>query len=69
MRHGITDPLSLVFIDEAARQAQAGDPEREYIDHILPAKLQAAADCAERATLWTDLGVLGRTLLALARWV
>ncbi|MDP3083344.1 MAG: sugar transferase [Rubrivivax sp.] len=69
VRPGITDPSSLVFIDEAARLAQAADPEREYIDHILPAKLQHAADYAERATLWTDLGVLGRTLQALARRV
>jgi FlaA1/EpsC-like NDP-sugar epimerase len=56
VRPGITDPSSLAFIDESELLAAAADPEREYIEHILPAKLQAAADYAERASLWTDLG-------------
>jgi lipopolysaccharide/colanic/teichoic acid biosynthesis glycosyltransferase len=67
VRPGITDPASLAFIDEAERLARAADPEREYVEHILPLKLQAAADYAEHATLWTDLQVLGRTLRALLR--
>ena len=60
-RPGITDPVSLAFSDEAARLAAAADPEREYREVILPAKLRAAADYAAQATLWTDLGVLART--------
>lgn len=67
VRPGITDPSSLAFIDEATLLAQAADPEREYIEVILPAKLRQAADYAERATLWTDIGVLWRTALRLAR--
>ena len=66
VRPGITDPVSLAFADEAARLAAAADPEREYREVILPAKLRAAADYAARATLWTDLGVLARTAW---RWV
>lgn len=61
VRPGITDPASLAYIDEAALLAAAADPEREYIDVVLPAKLRAAADYAERATLATDIGVLWRT--------
>jgi hypothetical protein len=67
VRPGITDPASLAFIDEAELLARAADPEREYIERILPRKLQAAADYAERATLWTDLRVLLRTLRVLLR--
>lgn len=67
VRPGITDPASLAFIDEAAQLAQAADPEREYIDVILPRKLQCAADYAARASLRTDLGVLWQTLRLLAR--
>lgn len=67
VRPGITDPSSLAFLDEAALLAQAADPERAYIELVLPAKLRQAADYAERATLWTDLGVLWRTVLRLAR--
>jgi lipopolysaccharide/colanic/teichoic acid biosynthesis glycosyltransferase len=66
VRPGITDPASLAYIDEAALLAAAADPEREYIEVILPAKLERAAAYAERATLWTDLGVLWATLRRLA---
>lgn len=62
VRPGITDPSSLAHLDEAERLAAAADPEREYIDHILPHKLQAAADYAARASLWTDVQVIVRTL-------
>ncbi|MDE2146347.1 MAG: sugar transferase [Burkholderiales bacterium] len=65
VRPGITDPSSLAFLDEAGRLAAAADPEREYIERILPAKLQCAADYAARASLATDLGVLWRTARAL----
>lgn len=61
VRPGITDPSSLEFLDEASLLAAAVDPEREYVEVILPRKLRAAADYASRATLWTDLGVLWRT--------
>jgi lipopolysaccharide/colanic/teichoic acid biosynthesis glycosyltransferase len=62
VRPGITDPSSLEFLDEGELLAAASDPEREYIDRILPRKLQAAADYAARATLWTDLRVIARTV-------
>jgi lipopolysaccharide/colanic/teichoic acid biosynthesis glycosyltransferase len=67
VRPGITDPASLDFIDEAALLAAAADPEREYIERILPVKLARAAAYAERASLATDLVVLWRTLRALLR--
>jgi hypothetical protein len=46
--------------------AAAADPEREYIERILPIKLQRAADYAGQASLRTDLQVLWRTLRRLA---
>ncbi len=62
VRPGITDPVSLRMADESERLARAADPEREYVEVLLPAKLRAAAAYAERATLWSDLQVLARTL-------
>ncbi len=62
VRPGITDPVSLQMADESARLAHAADPEREYVEVLLPAKLREAAAYAERATLWSDLQVLARTL-------
>ncbi|MBE0550341.1 MAG: sugar transferase [Rubrivivax sp.] len=69
VRPGITDPASLAWIDEGRLLAAAADPEREYVEVILPAKLQRAAEYAERATLATDLAVLWRTLRLLLRQV
>jgi lipopolysaccharide/colanic/teichoic acid biosynthesis glycosyltransferase len=65
VRPGITDPASLAHIDEAALLAGAADPEREYIERILPRKLALQAAYASRATLLSDLAVLGRTLRVL----
>lgn len=62
VRPGITDPASLAHIDEAALLAAASDPEREYVERILPRKLVLQADYAARATLGSDLAVLARTL-------
>ena len=62
VRPGITDPSSLLYLDEAELLARAADPEREYIEVILPRKLQCAADYAARAGLLSDCGVLLRTL-------
>jgi lipopolysaccharide/colanic/teichoic acid biosynthesis glycosyltransferase len=67
VRPGITDPVSLHFADEGELLARAADPEREYREVILPAKLREAAGYASRATLWSDLVVIGRTLALLAR--
>ena len=67
VRPGMTDPASISHIDEAALLAAAADPEREYIERILPAKLAEAANYAEHATLRADIAVLWQTVRALWR--
>ena len=62
VRPGITSLGALEFLDEAQLLAGAADPEREYIERILPRKAQLAADYAAQASLRGDLAVLGRTL-------
>ena len=58
VRPGITDPASLDSLDEATLLARAADPEREYIDHILPRKLRRSADYAAHASLASDLALV-----------
>ena len=65
VRPGITDPASLRFLDESVLLARAADPEREYIDHVLPIKLRLAAEYVDQASLASDLRVMGQTLRAL----
>src|SRR3954466_9489722 len=55
VKPGMTDPASLQFRNEAELLSTAADPEREYLEVILPRKLQCAADYAERASVWSDL--------------
>ena len=47
--------------------SRAADPEREYAEVVLPAKLRYAADYVDHATLATDLQLIGLTLKSLIR--
>ncbi len=68
VRPGITDPASLEFADENELLAGSTDPERAYVETILPRKLQRQVEYAERATWKSDLAVIARTLrMLLAR--
>lgn len=62
VRPGITDFASLRYRDENALLARAADPEREYIDVILPSKLRYALDYIDHGSVAGDLRVLGLTL-------
>ena len=62
VRPGITDPVSLEFADESELLGRAADPEREYVEVIMPKKLRAAVAYVERANLRNDLSVLAQTL-------
>jgi lipopolysaccharide/colanic/teichoic acid biosynthesis glycosyltransferase len=66
VRPGITDFASVEYRDESALLARAADPEREYTEVVMPAKLRLAAEYVDRASLATDLRLIARTLKALA---
>ena len=65
-RPGITDPASLAFVAEGELLAGEADPEAAYVAAVLPEKLRLSLDYAARATLRSDLGVVLRTLAAVA---
>ena len=67
VRPGITDPASLAYVDEAAVLARFDDCERAYVEVVLPAKLALSLDYLDRRTLRSDLGILIRTLVRIAR--
>ncbi|WP_457393343.1 sugar transferase [Roseateles sp. P5_E1] len=67
VRPGITDPASLAFSHEAELLAAASDPEREYREVVMPAKLRLSADYAARASLATDLRLIFATLARVVR--
>ena len=65
VRPGITDPASVEYRGESDLLAGAADPERLYIEQIMPAKLHRAAQYVDRMSLMTDLRLIGATLRSL----
>lgn len=65
VRPGLTDPATLQFLHEEGLLARTDDPERLYLEKILPAKAAAYADYAQTRTLPGDLRILIATLGAL----
>lgn len=65
VKPGITDLASLAYRDESSLLARAADPEREYVEVVMPAKLALAARYAEHPGVLTDLVILWRTVRVL----
>ena len=59
---GITDPASIKYRRESELLARSAEPERTYIEEIMPEKIRINLDYARRATLLTDLQVILATL-------
>lgn len=64
VRPGITDLASLAYRDESEVLARSSDPERTYVQDILPAKLQYACQYTQSRSLWLDLVIIARTVAA-----
>lgn len=62
VRPGITDPASICFRDEERLLASFSDPERAYVEVILPAKLAMARDYIGRQSFTGDLKLIFQTL-------
>jgi lipopolysaccharide/colanic/teichoic acid biosynthesis glycosyltransferase len=62
VRPGITDRASLEFSDESALLAGASDPQRVYVQEILPTKLRYYRDYVATRTFAGDLDIILKTL-------
>ncbi|MBK8801159.1 MAG: sugar transferase [Fibrobacteres bacterium] len=62
VRPGITDPASIAFRDENELLAKESDPERAYIETIMPKKLEMNLEYQKRATFASDLLLIWRTV-------
>lgn len=67
LRPGITDWASIKFRDLDNLLAQADDPERYYLDVVLPEKTRLQAKYANEHSLWLDLRLLGQTMFCVLR--
>ena len=62
VRPGLTDLASIEFRDEAALLARASEPEREYVEVVMPRKLALAARYVRTRTWGGDVCLIWRTL-------
>jgi lipopolysaccharide/colanic/teichoic acid biosynthesis glycosyltransferase len=64
---GMTDWAAIEYKDENTLLAASSDPERTYIEQILPKKLALYARYVRERNLWIDLHIIFRTLTAVVR--
>lgn len=60
---GITDYASIEYSDENELLAKAADPEKEYINTVMPAKLKLNLKYIDEAGILTDLKILWLTFV------
>lgn len=62
VRPGVTDPGSIAFRHEADELAAVADPERHYVESILPRKAELYAAYVRDRTFLGDLRILWETV-------
>ncbi len=67
VRPGITGPASIQYINENELLGQSADPDRTYIEEVMPTKLAIDLRYVESASMMTDLKIIGATALKLFR--
>lgn len=67
VRPGITDLASIKYRHEAEILGHADDPEREYIERILPDKIKLGKEYAKNNSLWLDVVIILKTLHVVGR--
>ncbi|MDR1005680.1 MAG: sugar transferase [Bacteroidales bacterium] len=63
VRPGITDPASIAYRNENDILASQNDPERYYIEQIMPAKLAINLQYIASATFLSDIKTIFRTIV------
>lgn len=67
IRPGITDLASIRFRNEEDILAASSEPLREYVERILPLKLDLADEYLRTASVSGDLAILFQTVVAMVR--
>jgi len=67
VRPGITDLASVKYRDENELLGGAADPDRVYIEQILPDKIALAKEYIARQSLIYDIGLILQTLLKIVK--
>ena len=64
VRPGITDLASIEYRDENELLGRSADPERTYVEQVMPAKLAYCERYVQERSFAGDIGIIGRTIAA-----
>jgi lipopolysaccharide/colanic/teichoic acid biosynthesis glycosyltransferase len=67
VKPGITDYASIIFIKENELLGNANDPEKEYIENIMPEKLRLNIKYINENNLFSDIGLIFRTVFSIIK--
>ncbi len=67
VRPGITDLASIEYRSESELLAQSDNPEKTYVEEIMPAKLAYCVKYVQQQSLWLDIQIIMRTFLAVLK--
>lgn len=67
LRPGITDLASITYRDENRLLGESSNPERTYIEEVMPIKLAYYEDYVRHRSLALDLKIVGMTIFKLLR--
>jgi len=65
VKPGITDYASIEYRDENDILAESPDPERAYIEEVMPAKLGYCLQYVDQRSLWVDFTLILATIRAI----
>ncbi|WP_411676889.1 sugar transferase [Caproicibacter sp.] len=64
VRPGITAPSSIAFKDEDRLLVASGDPDRIYMEQILPPKTELNLEYIRKVSVWGDIKIMVQTVAA-----
>jgi len=67
VRPGLTDYASIEYISESELLAQSPDPDKTYIEEIMPAKLELNLKYIENQSVMEDLRLIFKTLFSIVK--
>jgi lipopolysaccharide/colanic/teichoic acid biosynthesis glycosyltransferase len=65
VRPGLTDYASIRYVNENELLATSPDPEKTYIEEIMPDKLNLNLKYIDEQSLWVDMKIMMQTLIAI----
>jgi lipopolysaccharide/colanic/teichoic acid biosynthesis glycosyltransferase len=63
VRPGITDLASIEYRDENTLLAKSNNPEKIYIEEIMPRKINLNTEYIKRMSVWYDVKLITKTIL------